>query len=100
MKTSVPYWRLAELLVLKNYEHSIYGYCKKLDKQGQFVPAPTAISYYHFLDEAFHTTTSLFLGRNLHKHFPSPTAYEKFVANMALYLVECENMSHLFGVIP
>ena len=87
-------------LALKNHEHEISVYCKKLHKQSQFVPAPTAISHYHFLDEAFHTTTSLFLARNLHKHFPRPTAYEKFVANVAVYLAQRENLSHLSGVLP
>ena len=87
-------------LALKNHEHGISVYWKKLHKQSQFVPTPTAISHYHFLDEAFHTTTSLFLARNLHKHFPRPTAYEKFVANVAVYVAQHENLSHLSGVLP
>ena len=87
-------------LTLKNHEHGISMYCKKLQKQSQFVPAPTAISHYHFLDEAFHTTTSLFLSRDLHKHLPEPGAYEKFVANVKVYMTQCQNLNQLSGVLP
>ncbi|NEO73371.1 hypothetical protein [Moorena sp. SIO3H5] len=87
-------------LALKNYEHKIHMYCKKLHKQNQFVPVPTTISHYHFLDEAFHTTTSLFLARDLHKHLPESGAYEKFVANVKVYMTQCQNLSQLSGVLP
>jgi hypothetical protein len=86
-------------MLLKNKEHSIFMYYKKLQKQGEFVPAPTAISHYHFLDEAFHTTTSLFLARDINKHLPKPTAYEKFVVNLAVYMVQNYNLTGLSGVI-
>ena len=86
-------------MLLKNIEHSIFLYCKKLYKQGEFVPAPTAISYYHLLDEAFHTTTSLFLARDLYKHVPKPTAYEKFVINIAVYMTQRSNFNGLSGVV-
>ncbi len=86
-------------MLLKNKEHSIFLYRKKLQKQGEFVPAPTAISHYHFLDEAFHTTTSLFLARDLYKHLPKPTAYEKYVVNMAVYMAQRSNLTGLSGVL-
>lgn len=86
-------------LLLKNNEHTIFMYCKKLQKQGEFVAAPTAISHYHFLDEAFHTTTSQFLARDLYKCFPAPTAYEKFVVNMAVYMIQRTNFNGISGVL-
>lgn len=86
-------------LLLKNAEHSIFLYCKKLQKQGEFVPVPTAISHYHFLDEAFHTTTSQFLARDLYKFFTKPTAYEKFVVNMAVYMSQRSNFKGISGVL-
>ncbi|AFZ28244.1 hypothetical protein Cylst_6457 (plasmid) [Cylindrospermum stagnale PCC 7417] len=86
-------------MLLKNQEHTIYLYFKKLQKQGEYVPVPTAISHYHFLDESFHTTTSLFLARDLHKNFPAPTAYEKFLVNWAVYVIQKTNLSHISGVI-
>lgn len=86
-------------MLLKNVEHGILLYHKKLQQRGEFVPVPTTISHYHFLDEAFHTTTSLFLGRELYKHIPEPTAYEKNVANMAIYMVQRSNFNGPSGVV-
>lgn len=71
--------------LLKNQEHPRSQYFKKLEKQGEFIAAPTAISHYHFLDESFHSTTSQIVGQDMYKDFPKPTAYEKFVANLAVY---------------
>lgn len=86
-------------LLLKNIEYSIYTYCKNLQKQGEFVPAPTALSHYHLLDEAFHTTTSLFLARDVYKLLPKPTAYEKTVVNLAVYMTQRNNFNGLSGVV-
>jgi hypothetical protein len=86
-------------MLLKNKEYSIHTYCKKLQKQGEFVPVPTAISYYHLLDEAFHTTTSLFLARDLYKDLPKPTEYEKFVVNLAVYMIQRSNLNGISGVV-
>lgn len=86
-------------LMLKNIEYSIYAYFKKLQKQGEFVPVPTALSHYHLLDEAFHTTTSLFLARDIYKLLAKPTAYEKIVVNLAVYLIQSHNFNGLSGVV-
>lgn len=86
-------------MVAKNQEHTTFLYFKKLQKQGEYVPVPTAISHYHFLDESFHTTTSLFLARDLHKNFPAPTAYEKLLINLAVYVIQKTNLSHISGVM-
>ncbi|MBD2103368.1 hypothetical protein H6F94_21135 [Leptolyngbya sp. FACHB-261] len=86
-------------MLLKHVEHGIFLYFKKLQKQDEFVPVPTAISHYHFLDEAFHTTTSLFLGRELHQHVPKPTAYEKAVVNMTVYMAQKGNFNGVSGVV-
>ncbi len=86
-------------MLLKNQEHSISLYFKKLQKQDDFMPAPTALSYYHFLDESFHTTTSLFLSRDVYKNFPRPTIYEKVLINWAVYLVQKINLGHISAVL-
>lgn len=86
-------------MLLKNQEHDIFMYFRKLKKQGEFIPVPTEIAYYHFLDEAFHTTTSLFLARDLHKNFSKPTAYEKLLINLAVYVIQKVNLSQLSGVV-
>lgn len=87
-------------MVVKSVELTIYKYFKKLEKQGEFIPTPTEICYYHFLDEAFHTTTSLFLGRDLYKEFSKPTAYEKFIANWTIYLIQKNLHNGISGASP
>ncbi len=87
-------------LALKHTEHSNCKYFRKLKKQGDFIPTPTAVSYYHFLDEAFHTTTSRFMARELYRDFPQPTAYEKFVANLAFYKLQDSIWNGLSAVVP
>ncbi len=87
-------------LGLKHTEHSNCKYFRKLHKQGELIPTPTAVAYYHFLDEAFHTTTSRFMARELYRDFPQPTAYEKFVANLAFYKLQDRIWNGLSAVVP
>ena len=87
-------------MFLKNQEYNIVKYYRKLEKQEQFIPTPTAISFYHFLDESFHTTTSQFLGQELYKQFPKPTIYEKSIANLVIYLVQLRSFNGLSATLP
>ena len=92
--------RMMANMLLKNREHRIFRYCRKLKQKGDFIPAPTAVSYYHLLDESFHTTMSQVIGRDLYKELPKPTAYEKFVANLSIYLVQYNALQGLNPAIP
>ncbi len=92
--------RIMANMVLKNTEHGISKYFKSLEKKGEYIPAPTAVSHYHFLDESFHSTISLVLARDLYKNFPQPTAYEKFIANLAVYKMQCGILSGLSATVP
>jgi hypothetical protein len=85
-------------LLLKNHEFGVHRYYKKLENNNQFIPNPTAISHYHFLDEAFHTTTSLFLGRDFYRYLPQPSRYEKWIANLAILQAQYENLNAISGV--
>ncbi|MBE9201730.1 MULTISPECIES: hypothetical protein [unclassified Nodularia (in: cyanobacteria)] len=85
-------------LLLKNHEFGIHCYFKKMHKNNEFIASPTAISHYHFLDEAFHTTTSLFLGRDFHKYLPKPSRYEKWIANLAILQAQHENLNAISGI--
>lgn len=85
---------------LKHTEHSNYKYFRKLEKEGAFIPAPTAISYYHFLDESFHVSTSRVMARELYRGFPKPTAYEKLLANVAFYRVQAKIWGGLSAIMP
>ena len=87
-------------LVVKNNEYEIHKYCKKLQNTKDFIPTPTAISHYHFLDEAFHTTTSLYLARNFYKSLPQPSNFEKTMANLAVLQTQHENLNGLSGIMP
>jgi hypothetical protein len=87
-------------MLIKNYEYRYSLYHRELERQGEFIPAPLAVSHYHLLDEAFHTTTSQLIAQDLYKDFPKPTAYEKFLANLTIYRVQKVALSGLSSGIP
>ena len=87
-------------MVLKNREHTVFKYYRTLQKKGEFIPAPTAVSYYHLLDESFHTTLSQVIGRDLYQDFAPPTLYEKYLANLSIYVVQYNALQGLNAGIP
>jgi hypothetical protein len=87
-------------LLLKNYEHSYFQHYRNLDQAGAFIPAPTAISYYHMLDESFHTTTSQLISQDLYREFTRPTPYEQLMANLIFYRGQQMMLSGLSAVMP
>ncbi|KOP24603.1 hypothetical protein AMR41_19590 [Hapalosiphon sp. MRB220] len=92
--------RLIANMMLKNWEYNYVLYFRKLKNNNtEFLPAPTAVSYFHFLDESFHTTISKTIAQELYKFFPKPTAYERFVANISIYLMQL-NLKSVSSVIP
>ncbi|MEM9137145.1 MAG: hypothetical protein AAGB01_07335, partial [Cyanobacteria bacterium P01_F01_bin.42] len=86
--------------LLKNREHAVFRYFRRRQKAGKANVYPSAISYYHFLDESFHTTMSQFLGREFYKELPAPSAYEKFMANLSVYMVQANALTGLNAAIP
>ena len=87
-------------MLIKNYEYRYSQYYRELEKKGEFIPAPLAVSHYHMLDEAFHTTTSQLIALDLYKDFKKPTAYEKFVANLTIWRAQSIGLSGLSGGMP
>lgn len=87
-------------MLIKNYEYRYSHYYKELENRGEFVPAPVAVSHYHLLDEAFHTTTSQLIAQDLYKDFPKPSAYEKFIANITIYRAQTVGLTGLSGGLP
>ncbi|MEC4812026.1 MAG: hypothetical protein SAK29_01895 [Scytonema sp. PMC 1069.18] len=87
-------------LHLKNKEYGYTLYYKELEKKGDFIPAPTQAARLHLLDESFHTATSQLISHDLYKDFPQPTAYEKFMANMMIYMLQRNVLKGMSGVIP
>jgi hypothetical protein len=92
--------RIIANLYLKNVEHPIAKYYKTLENKGAFIPTPTAISRNHFLDEAFHTTISQLIAKEVYKDFAKPTAYEKFIANLAILMMQRGTVGAISGVLP
>ncbi|MEM7591786.1 MAG: hypothetical protein AAF383_09765 [Cyanobacteria bacterium P01_A01_bin.83] len=92
--------RIIANLYLKNMEHGIAKYYQKLKQQGEFIPAPTAVSRYHFLDESFHTSISQLLAQDAYRDFPQATAYEKLVANLAIYKMQSGTLGGISAVFP
>ena len=87
-------------LLLKNYEHSYFQHYRSLEQVGAFIPAPTAISYFHMLDESFHTTTSQLISQDLYKEFTRPTPYEQLMANLIFYRGQQMMLGGLSAVMP
>ncbi|MGV2826969.1 hypothetical protein [Myxosarcina sp. GI1(2024)] len=92
--------RMIANMSLKTYEHQYFKHFKQLDKAKEFIPAPTAVSYYHLLDESFHTTMSQVIAQELYQDFAQPTAYEKFVANLTIYLAQKGVLGGLSAGLP
>ena len=76
--------RMIANMSLKAYEHQYFKRYRELDKQGEFVPVPIAVSYFHMLDESFHTTMSQTIAQEVYRDFAPPTAYEKLLSNVIL----------------
>lgn len=87
-------------MLIKNYEYRYSQYYRELERKGEFIPAPLAVSHYHLLDEAFHTTTSQLIAQDLYKDFGKPSAYEKFLANVTIYRSQSVGLSGLSGGMP
>lgn len=87
-------------MLIKNYEYRYSQYYRELERKGEFIPDPLAVSHYHLLDESFHTTTSQLIAQDLYKDFPKPTAYEKFLANLTIYRAQSVSLSGLSGGLP
>ncbi len=92
--------RMIANMSLKTYEHQYFKLFKKLERTEASIPAPTAVSYYHLLDESFHTTMSQVIAQELYRDFAQPTAYEKFVANLTIYLAQKGVLGGLSGGLP
>ncbi|HIK04813.1 MAG TPA: hypothetical protein IGS40_08865 [Trichormus sp. M33_DOE_039] len=90
-------YRFTGNLALKSYEYRYSKYFRDLERKEAFIPAPTAISHYHLLDESLHTTTSQLIGRDMYKDFPKPTVYEQVSANAITYMMQRGFLGELSG---
>lgn len=85
---------------LKSWEYVYYKYFQKLKRENEFIPTPTAISYYHLLDESFHTTISQTIAKDMYKDLPKPTAYEKYLSGQMISTMQKNMLGGISGVLP
>ena len=85
---------------LKSWEYVYYKYFQKLERENEFIPTPTAISYYHLLDESFHTTISQTIAKDMYKDLPKPTAYEKYLSGQMISTMQKNMLGGISGVLP
>ena len=57
-------------------------YAKHPDQES--APIPSAISYYHFMDESYHFNSSCLIGTEVIDALPPPTKFERFVGNLSI----------------
>ncbi len=92
--------RMIANMSLKGYEYKYHKHFRELKKQDQFIPTPTAVSYFHLLDESFHTTMSQVIAQDVYRDFPKPTEYEKIIANLIIYKAQKGILGGLSGGLP
>ena len=85
---------------LKSWEYVYYKYYQELEKKNEFIPTPTAISYYHLLDESFHTTISQTVAKDMYKELSKPTAYEKFLSGKMISMMQKNMLGGISAVLP
>jgi hypothetical protein len=87
-------------VILKNQEYLYVKRFRELEQKGEYIPAPTAVSYYHLLDEAFHTTISQTIAKDMYRDLPKPTSYEKMISGIIVYMMQQNLLSGISAVIP
>ncbi|MEM8673190.1 MAG: hypothetical protein AAGF83_04875 [Cyanobacteria bacterium P01_G01_bin.67] len=92
--------RMIANIYLKGYEYNYHKRFRELGKQEKPIPTPTAISYYHLLDESFHTTMSQVISQEVYKDFAKPTTAEKIIANWIIYSAQRGLLEGLSAAMP
>jgi hypothetical protein len=64
----------------KLVQHQLSQYYSQHPDQAN-APIPSAISYYHFMDESFHFNTSRLIGLEIPRSLEPPTSFERWVLN-------------------
>lgn len=79
----------------KLVQHHLSTYYSKHPDRER-APVPSAISYYHFMDESFHFNTSRIVGLDVPRSLRSPTAFERWVVNRGV--AGCQRDHYHFSV--
>ncbi|MDX2270501.1 MAG: hypothetical protein NW237_00935 [Cyanobacteriota bacterium] len=86
-------------LKVKEYQHSQFFQKLEQSDTPAALPAPSAISHYHYLDEAFHTATSQLVSHQLYKDFPKPSLLDRSLSNIGVLGVQ-RTVRHLSAAVP
>lgn len=68
----------------KLIQHQLSRFYSKSEEK-ENAPAPSQISYCHFLDESFHFNSSTIISHDVLRSLRAPTRFERWVANRALH---------------
>jgi hypothetical protein len=80
----------------KLVQHRLSQYYAQHANQAS-APLPSAVSYYHFLDESFHFNTSRIVGLEVPRSLEPPTAFERWVINRGV--AGCQRDHYHFSVV-
>lgn len=69
----------------KIIQHQLSEFYSSLSEEERLkAPVPSAVSYYHFMDESYHFNSSNIIGTDLLKLLKKPTSFEKNIANLGI----------------
>lgn len=80
----------------KLIQHQLSEYYARHPDQ-EHAPLPSAISYWHFMDESFHFNTSRLVGLEVPRSLEAPTAFERWVVNRGV--AGCQRDHFHFSVV-
>lgn len=80
----------------KLVQHQLSQFYSKHPDQAN-APVPSAISYYHFMDESYHFNSSTIISQDVVNSLKPPTSFEKRVANMSV--TGCQKDHFNFSVL-
>lgn len=80
----------------KLIQHQLSEYYAR-HPQKDSAPLPSAISYWHFMDESFHFNTSRLVGLEVPRSLAAPTAFERWVVNRGV--AGCQRDHFHFSVV-
>lgn len=80
----------------KLVQHQLSNYYKQHPNKER-APLPSAISYWHFMDESYHFNTSRLVGLEVPRSLEPPTAFERWVVNRGV--AGCQHDHYHFSIV-
>ncbi len=69
----------------KIVQHQLSQFFSDMDpRQQELAPVPSAISYYHFMDESYHFNSSNLIGTDILKLLKPPKVFERAIASLGI----------------